>query len=199
MKFESFIEEFNNLYIEELPDKAIYRNIKYVDNFMNENGLEFDVHDLINFYFRAGYILFNRKIYLDDCEKYLNKALILIQGKNFNYECIILRCLFILYYENKNNVKLKNIEDKINKNLNEFFGNTFLKEKLLDFYQERKNVELLKQLNSKVVYIEDLEKNKLKDSLKKIQKKFPYLKDVAILVVVLFIFFLLNKYYKDGN
>lgn len=106
--------------------------------------------------------------------------MILIQGKNFNYECIILRCLFILYYENKNNVKLKNIEDKINKNLNEFFGNTFLKEKLLDFYQERKNVELLKQLNSKVVYIEDLEKNKLKDSLKKIQKKFPYLKDVAI-------------------
>ena len=199
MKFESFIEEFNNLYIEELPDKAICRSIKYVDNFMNENGLEFDVHDLINFYFRAGYILFNRKIYLDDCEKYLNKALILIQGKNFNYECIILRCLFILYYENKNNVKLKNIEDKINKNLNEFFGNTFLKEKLLDFYQERKNVELLKQLNSKVVYIEDLEKNKLKDSLKKIQKKFPYLKDVAILVVVLFIFFLLNKYSKDGN
>ena len=199
MKFESFIEEFNNLYNEKLPDKAIYRNIKYVDHFMNENGLEFDVHDLINFYFRAGYILFNRKIYLDDCERYLNKALILIQGKNFNYECIILRCLFILYYENKNNVKLKNIDDKINKNLNEFFGNTFLKEKLLDFYQERKNVELLKQLNSKVVYIEDLEKNKLKDSLKKIQKKFPYLKDVAILVVVLFIFFLLNKYSKDGN
>ena len=66
MKFESFIEEFNNLYNEKLPDKAIYRNIKYVDNFMNENGLEFDVHDLINFYFRAGYILFNRKIYLDD-------------------------------------------------------------------------------------------------------------------------------------
>ena len=115
--------------------------------------MEFDVYDLINFYFRAGYVLFNRKIYLEDCEKYLNKALILIQGKNFNYECIILRCLYILYYENANSEKLKNIEEKINNNLNDFFGNTFLKEKLLDIYQERKNVELLKKLNDKVVYI----------------------------------------------
>lgn len=39
MKFQSFIEEFNNLYNEKLPDKAIYQSIKYVDNFMNENGL----------------------------------------------------------------------------------------------------------------------------------------------------------------
>ena len=34
MKFESFIEEFNDLYNEKLPDKAIYRNIKYLLKFM---------------------------------------------------------------------------------------------------------------------------------------------------------------------
>ena len=56
--------------------------------------------------------------------------------------------LYILYYENSNNEKLKIIEDKINKNLNEFFGNTFLKDKLLDIYKERKNIQLLNELNT---------------------------------------------------
>ena len=196
LKFESFIEEYNNLYDEEFPDKALYRSIKYVEKFMNENGLEFDVYDLINFYFRAGYVLFNRKIYLEDCEKYLNKALILIQGKNFNYECIILRCLFILYSENMNKEKLKNIEDKINKNLNDFFGNTFLKEKLNDIYQERKNVELLKKLNDKVVYIEDIEKNSLTNIYKKIKQMLSGIKNLLYIPLVLFIIYLLGKFFK---
>ena len=104
-------------------------------------------------YFRAGYLLLNRKIYYEDCEKYLNKAYILIEGKNFNFECIILHYLYILYYENSNKEKLKIIEDKINKNLNEFFGNTFLKDKLLDIYKERKNIQLLNELNKKVKYL----------------------------------------------
>ena len=49
---------------------------------------------------------------------------------------------------------------KIEKKLIEFFGNTFLKCKLLDIYEERKNNKLLEELNKKVVYIEDLEKRK---------------------------------------
>ena len=195
-KFESFIEEYNNLYDEEFPDKALYRSITYVDSFVNENGLEFDVYDLINFYFRAGYVLFNRKIYLEDCEKYLNKALILIQGKNFNYECIILRCLYILYYENANSEKLKNIEEKINNNLNDFFGNTFLKEKLLDIYQERKNVELLKKLNDKVVYIEDIEKNSLSKKWEELKLKYPNIKNVLIIFSIILICFLIDMYFK---
>ena len=195
-KFESFIEEYNNLYDEEFPDKALYRSITYVDSFVNENGLEFDVYDLINFYFRAGYVLFNRKIYLEDCEKYLNKALILIQGKNFNYECIILRCLYILYYENANSEKLKNIEEKINNNLNDFFGNTFLKEKLLDIYQERKNVELLKKLNDKVVYIEDIEKNSLSKKWEELKLKYPNIKNVLIILSIILICFLIDMYFK---
>ena len=198
-KFESFIEEYNNLYDEEFPDKALYRSITYVDSFVNENGLEFDVYDLINFYFRAGYVLFNRKIYLEDCEKYLNKALILIQGKNFNYECIILRCLYILYYENANSEKLKNIEEKINNNLNDFFGNTFLKEKLLDIYQERKNVELLKKLNDKVVYIEDIEKNSLSKKWEELKLKYPNIRNILIIFSIIFICFLIDMYFKIIN
>ena len=54
---------------------------------------------LINFYFRAGYVLFNRKIYLEDCEKYLNKALILI--------CIMLFSAMLSGFD-KRTVELQN-------------------------------------------------------------------------------------------
>ena len=192
-KFEFFVNQFGNFYKDNISNKDIYKSIKNVEKFMKENGTEFNEYDLINFYFRVGYILLNRKIYYDDCEKYLNKAYLLIQGKNFHYECIILHYLFILYYENLNKEKLKNIEDKIDKNLQDFFGNTFLKEKLYDIYKERKNVQLLDELNKKVNYFEDIENNSIKNILKRINQKFP-LNEALIILFVIFTCFLLNKY-----
>ena len=192
-KFEFFVNQFGNFYKDNISNKDIYKSIKNVEKFMKENGTEFNEYDLINFYFRVGYILLNRKIYYDDCEKYLNKAYLLIQGKNFHYECIILHYLFILYYENSNKEKLKNIEDKIDKNLQDFFGNTFLKEKLYDIYKERKNVQLLDELNKKVNYFEDIENNSIKNILKRINQKFP-LNEALIILFVIFTCFLLNKY-----
>ena len=57
---------------------------------------------------------------------------------------------------------MKNIEEKIENKLKEFFGNTFLKSKLLDVYEERKNIKLVDELNKKVEYFEDIEKKKNK-------------------------------------
>jgi len=71
-----------------------------LENILNENGLEFNANDFINFYLRAGLILLNKKIYYEMSEKFFNKAYILIEGTNFHFECIILHYLYILYYEN---------------------------------------------------------------------------------------------------
>ena len=159
-KYKSLKKELNNLFEENISDKNIYKSINNLENLISTNGLEYNIYDLITYYFRAGYLLLNRKIYLKECEKFLNKAYILLEGKNFHYECIILHYLYILYYENSEKEKMINIEKIIEKKLNEFFGNTFLKSKLLDIYDERKNIKLLEELNKKVVYIEDLEKRK---------------------------------------
>ena len=193
-KYQNVVKELDNLYEENISDKALYKSIKNIENILSKNGLEYNIYDLITFYFRAGYLLLNRKIYYEDCEKYLNKAYILIEGKNFHFECIILHYLYILYYEKSNKDKLKTIEDKINKNLNEFFGNTFLKDKLLDIYKERKNIQLLKELNKKVKYIEDIENNKIINKVKRLMKKFPFMNHLLILLTAIFIFFLIDKF-----
>ena len=191
--FENFVKQFGDLFKEDISKKEMYNNIKNIEKFINENGTEFNEYDLINFYFRVGYILLNKKINYNDSEKYLNKAYILIKGKNFHFECIILRCLYILYYENACKEKLKNIEDKIDKNLNDFFGNLFLKEKLNDIYKERKNVQLLDELNKKVKYFEDIENNSIKNRLKRLKQKFPSLSNILIISFIVFICFLLDK------
>ena len=101
--------------------------------------------------------------------------------------------MYILYYENACKEKLKNIEDKIDKNLNDFFGNLFLKEKLNDIYKERKNVQLLDELNKKVKYFEDIENNSIKNRLKRLKQKFPSLNNILIISFIVFICFLLDK------
>ena len=68
-----------------------------MENLISTNGLEYNIYDLITCYFRAGYLLLNRKIYLKECEKFLNKAYILLEGKNFHYECIPYFALFIYF------------------------------------------------------------------------------------------------------
>ena len=124
-KYSSLRKELDNLYEENITDKNIYKSINNLENIISTNGIEYNIYDLITYYFRAGYLLLNRKIYLKECEKFLNKAYILLEGKNFHYECIILHYLYILYYENDEKEKLSNIEKKIEKKLIEFFGNTF--------------------------------------------------------------------------
>ena len=176
-KYDSLGKELDNLYDDEISDKQLYISIKNLENIITTNGLEYNIYDLITCYFRAGYILLIRKIYLEESEKYLNKAYILVEGKNFHYECIILKYLYILYYENCDKEKMAIIEEKIEKILIEFFGNSYLKSKLLDFYEERKNIKLWNELNKKVVYIEDIEKRD------KICKKYV----IGIICALLFI------------
>ena len=161
-KYSSFRNELNNLFKENISNKNIYKSINYLDNIISTNGLEYNIYDLITYYFRAGYLLLNRKIYFKECEKFLNKAYILLEGKNFHYECIILHCLYVLYYENSEKEKMLNIEEKIEKKLFEFFGNKFLKTKLLDIYEERKNIKKWEDLNKKVVYYEDIDKKRIR-------------------------------------
>ena len=161
-RYNSLKKELNNLFEENISDKNIYKSINNLENLISTNWLEYNIYDLITYYFRAGYLLLNRKIYLKECEKFLNKAYILLEGKNFHYECIILHYLYIFYYENGDKEKMKNIEEKIENKLKEFFGNTFLKSKLLDVYEERKNIKLVDELNKKVEYFEDIEKKKNK-------------------------------------
>ena len=97
-KFKNQREEFSNLYDENISNKDLYKKIINIETLLDTNSLDYNITDLICFYFRAGYVLLNRKIYFEESEKYLNKAYILIEGKNFHFECIILSHLYILYY-----------------------------------------------------------------------------------------------------
>ena len=192
-KFESYIKEFENLYNENISDKTVYKSILNIENILNNNnGLEFNTNDYINFYFKAGLILLNRKIYYEISEKFLNKAYILIEGKNFHFECIILHYLYILYNENSKKDKSMIVENKIISKLNEFFGNAFLKKELLTVYKERKYSKLLNEINNKVEYIEDIENTNFK--IKNFCCKNPYINYIIIIVFSILIYFLLNKY-----
>ena len=186
-KYDTYINEYHNLYNEDIPNTELYISITNLENILNENRLEFNASDFINFYFRAGLILLNRKIYYEMTENYFNKAYILIEGKNFHFECIILHYLYILYFENSVNEKMKIIENKIDDKLTNFFGNNIFKSKLLDIYKERKNNELLKELNGKVKYFEDIEEEKK-------TRKTNYLNNIScdgFLITNIFIFLLL--------
>jgi len=156
-KFETYINEYNNLYNEDISNAELYKSIMTLENILNENGLEFNANDFINFYLRAGLILLNKKIYYEMSEKFFNKAYILIEGTNFHFECIILHYLYILYYENLITEKMNIIKNKIDDKLANFFGNNICKNKLLDIYKERENNKLLKELNGKIRYFEDIE------------------------------------------
>ena len=77
-KYSTLSKELDNLYEENISNKNIYRSINYLENIISTNGIEYNIYDLITYYFRAGYLLLNRKIYLKECEKFLNKAYILL-------------------------------------------------------------------------------------------------------------------------
>ena len=82
---------------------------------------------------------------------------------------------------------MKIIENKIDDKLTNFFGNNIFKSKLLDIYKERKNNELLKELNGKVKYFEDIEEEKK-------TRKTNYLNNIScdgFLITIIFIFLLL--------
>lgn len=190
-KYKYYIDQLSNLNDEKITDYQLHLCINNIENIINKNTLNFNSWDYISFYFRAGFLLLNRKIYYEDCEKFLNKAYILIESKNFHYECVILHYLYILYYENSNEEKLKIIEKKIDKNLNEFFGNTFMKSKILDIYKERKNIKSLNELNKKLKYIEDIEKNGKR--IKKI-KRFICSNDFLLIFIAIIIAFYLYKF-----